>query len=199
MATDLKDNETASASLNIGGMTCVACVYHVERALTGVPGVTKARVNLGVERAAVEFSPTIATLDDLRRAVEEAGYRVETVSDRQQELERLAKTGEVRALRNRLLVAATGAILLFLGAFQGFPWVPGWMDLSFYPFLLWAVATPVLFWAGAGFYRSGLGAVRHGSANMHTLIALGTSTAYGYSVAVVLLEALRRRCWRGLG
>ncbi len=189
MATDIKDIETVSTSLNIGGMTCAACVYHVERALTGVPGVSKASVNLGVEKAAVEFSPGLTTMDDLRRAVEEAGYRVDAVGDRQQELDRLSKTEEMRALRNRLLVAATGAILLFLGAFNGFPWVSGWMEMSFYPFLLWAVATPVLFWAGAGFYRSGLGAVRHGSANMHTLIALGTSTAYGYSVAVVLLEA----------
>ncbi len=189
MATDLKDNATVSTSLNIGGMTCAACVYHVERALSGVPGVSKASVNLGVERAAVEFSPGLVTMEDLRRAVEEAGYRVEAVGDRQQELERLSKTEEMRALRNRLVVAATGAILLFLGAFKGFPWVPGWMELSFYPFLLWVVATPVLLWAGAGFYRSGLGAVRHGSANMHTLIVLGTSTAYGYSVAVVLLEA----------
>ena len=189
MATDLQDNATVSTSLNIGGMTCAACVYHVERALNGVPGVSKASVNLGVERAAVEFSPSLVTMEDLRRAVEEAGYRVEAVGDRQQELERLSKTEEMRSLRNRLLVAATGAILLFLGAFHGFPWVPGWMELSFYPFLLWAAATPVLLWAGAGFYRSGLDAVRHGSANMHTLIALGTGTAYGYSVAVVLLEA----------
>ena len=189
MTTDLKDNSTVSASLNIGGMTCAACVYHVERALSSVPGVSKANVNLGVEKAAVEFSPSLASMDDLRRAVEEAGYRVEAVGDRQQELERLSKTEEMRALRNRLLLAATGAILLFLGAFHGFPWVSGWMELSFYPFLLWAVATPVLLWAGAGFYSSGLGAVRHGSANMHTLIALGTGTAYGYSVAVVLLEA----------
>ena len=189
MATDLKDNETVSTSLNIGGMTCAACVYHVERALTGVPGVTKASVNLGVERAAVEFSPGVASLEDLRRAVEEAGYRVEAEGDRQQELERLSKTHEMRELSNRLGVAAVGAVLLILGGFKGFPWVSGWMELSFYPFLLWAVATPVLFWAGASFYRSGLGALRHGSANMHTLIALGTGTAYGYSVAVVLLEA----------
>ena len=189
MATGIEDRETVSASLNIGGMTCAACVYHVERALTGVQGVTKASVNLGVEKAAVEFSPSVATLDDLRRAVEGAGYRVETVGDRQQELERLSKTQEMSTLLNRLIVAATGAILLFLGAFHGFPWVPGWMELGFYPFLLWALATPVLLWAGAGFYRSGFGAVRHGSANMHTLIALGASTAYGYSVAVVLLEA----------
>ena len=189
MATDLRDNETVTTSLNIGGMTCAACVYHVERALTGVPGVAKASVNLGVERAAVEFSPGVASLDDLRRAVEEAGYRVEADGDRQHELERLSKTREMRELSNRLGVAAAGVILLFLGAFGGFPWVSGWMELSFYPFLLWAVATPVLFWAGAPFYRSGLVALRHGSANMHTLIALGTGTAYGYSVAVVLLEA----------
>ena len=189
MATELKDSERVSASLNIGGMTCAACVHHVERALSGVPGVSRAAVNLGVERATVEYVPGLAGLDDLRRAVEDAGYFVESAGDRERELERLSKAREVRALRNRLMVAAAGAVLLFLGAFGGFPWVPGWMDLGFYPFLLWAVATPVIFWAGASFYRSGLGALRHGAANMHTLIALGTGTAYGYSVAVVLLEA----------
>ncbi len=189
MTADVKNRETVSASLNIGGMTCAACVYHVERALNGVPGVTKANVNLGVEKAAVEFSPGLATLDDLRRAVEEAGYRVEAVGDRQQELERLSRTQEMRALSRRLAVAVTGAVLLFLGSFDGFPWVSGWMQLGYYPFLLWALATPMQFWAGASFYRSGFGALRHGAANMHTLIALGTTTAYGYSAAVVLLDA----------
>ena len=189
MATGLKDTETVSTSLNIGGMTCAACVYHVERALNGVPGVASASVNLGVEKATVQYSPRLAGLSELRRAVEEAGYSVESAGDRERELERLSKARETAELRNRLLVAASGAILLFLGAFRGFPWVAGWMDLAFYPFLLWAVATPVLFWAGAPFYRSGLTALRHGSANMHTLIALGTGAAYGYSAAVVLLES----------
>ena len=188
MATNVKDTETVSASLNIGGMTCAACVYHVEHALAGVPGVTRAVVSLGVERATVEYAPSIAGPVDLRRAVEHAGYTVESAGDRERELERLSKVHEMRAIRNRLAVAAAGAVLLFLGAFNGFPWVSGWMELSFYPFVLWALATPVLFWAGASFYRSGLGALRHGSANMHTLIALGTGTAYGYSVAVVLME-----------
>ena len=189
MATETREFETTSTSLNIGGMTCAACVHHVERALSGVPGVSNASVNLGVERATVEFAPELASLDDLRRAVEDAGYRIETEGDRQRELERLSKVREMRELRDRFAVAASGAVLLFLGAFKGFPWVSGWMEVSFYPFLLWAVATPVLFWAGAQFYRSGLGALRHGSANMHTLIALGTATAYGYSAAVVLLQA----------
>lgn len=188
MAIEIKDTETVSASLNIGGMTCAACVYHVERALNGVPGVASASVNLGVEKATVQYVPEVAGLEELRRAVEEAGYTVESSGDRERELERLSKAREIQDLRNRLVVAASGAILLFLGAFSGFPWVSGWMDLAFYPFLLWAVATPVLFWAGGPFYRSGLTALRHGSANMHTLIALGTGTAYCYSVAVVLLE-----------
>ena len=188
MATELRETETVSATLNIGGMTCAACVYHVERALNGVPGVASASVNLGVERATVQYSPDLSGLDELRQAVEEAGYTVESSGDRERELERLSKVREMEALRNRLALAASGAILLFLGAFNGFPWVSGWMDLAFYPFLLWAVATPAIFWAGAPFYRSGLVALRHGSANMHTLIALGTGTAYGYSAAVVLLE-----------
>ena len=188
MATGIREPETVSASLNIGGMTCAACVYHVERALGGVPGVAKATVSLGVERATVEYAPGLTGLEDLRRAVEGAGYRVESAGDRQRELERLSKVHEVREFSNRLAIAAFGSILLFLGGFRGFPWVEGWMELAFYPFLLWAVATPVLFWAGAQFYRSGFNALRHGAANMHTLIALGTGTAYGYSVAVVLLE-----------
>ena len=189
MATEVTQAETVSTSLNIGGMTCAACVYHVERALNGVPGVNRASVNLGVEKATVDYSPGLAGLDDLRRAVEEAGYTVESAGDREREMERLSKVREVRALRSRLIVAASCAILLFLGAFKGFPWVAGWMETGFYPFLLWGLASLVLFWAGGSFYRSGLGALRHGSANMHTLIALGTGTAYGYSVAVVLLDA----------
>ena len=190
MAMKVRDSEVVSASLNIGGMTCAACVYHVERALGAVPGVNSATVNLGVEKATVEYAPGLAGLDDFRRAIEGAGYRVESAGDRQRELERLSRVHETRELGRRLSVAFLGAVLLFLGGFKGFPWVAGWMELTFYPFLLWAVATPVLFWAGAQFYRSGLVALRHGSANMHTLIALGTGTAYGYSVAVVLLDAL---------
>ena len=189
MATEVRETETVSASLNIGGMTCAACVYHVERALSGVPGVARASVNLGVEKATVLYSPDLAGLDELRRAVEQAGYSIESSGDRERELERLSKVRETQSLRNRLVIAAGGAILLFLGAFNGFPWVSGWMELGFYPFLLWGLATPVIFWTGASFYRSGLTALQHGSANMHSLIALGTGTAYGYSVVVVLLEA----------
>ena len=183
---------TQSASLNIGGMTCSACVSHIENALRDVPGVAEANVNLGVERASVEFVPGMVELSDLQAAVEGAGYRVEGFNDsgdQERELERLSKVKEIRGLRNRLLFAGTGAILLLLGTFDVFPWVSNLMGRSYYPFLLWALATPVQFWAGSTFYTSGLGALRHRTSNMHTLIALGTTVAYGYSAAVVLLDA----------
>ena len=183
---------TKSASLIIGGMTCSACVSHIENALRDVPGVAEANVNLGVERASVEFVPGMVELSDLQAAVEGAGYRVEGFNDsgdQERELERLSKVKEIRDLRNRLLFAGTGAILLLLGTFDVFPWVSNLMSRSYYPFLLWALATPVQFWAGSTFYTSGLGALRHRTSNMHTLIALGTTVAYGYSAAVVLLHA----------
>ncbi|PKB85872.1 MAG: copper-translocating P-type ATPase [SAR202 cluster bacterium MP-NPac-SRR3961935-G1] len=183
---------TQSASLNIGGMTCSACVSHIENALREVPGVAEANVNLGVERATVEFIPGIVELSDLQAAVEGAGYRVEGFNDsgdQERELERLSKVKEIRELRNRLMFAGAGAILLFLGTFDVFPWVSNLMGRNYYPFLLWALATPVQFWAGSNFYTSGLGALKHGTSNMHTLIALGTTVAYAYSVTVVLLDA----------
>ena len=183
---------TQSASLNIGGMTCSACVSHIENALREVPGVAEANVNLGVERATVEFIPGIVELSDLQAAVEGAGYRVEGFNDsgdQERELERLSKMKEIMELRNRLMFAGAGAILLFLGTFDVFPWVSNLMGRNYYPFLLWALATPVQFWAGSNFYTSGLGALKHGTSNMHTLIALGTTVAYAYSVTVVLLDA----------
>ena len=184
---------TQSLALNVGGMTCAACVIHVENALKDAPGVVQASVNLAVERAAVEFVPGLTGLDAMRRAVEQAGYSLEAAepeAGQPGELERLARTGEIRALRRRLAVAGPGAVLLLLGTFEPLPWAPPLMALAWYPFLLWALATPVQLWAGAQFYAAGILPLRRGTPNMHTLIALGTTTAYLYSAAVVLLDAL---------
>ena len=182
------------AGLNIGGMTCASCVAHVEGALKGVEGVVSASVNLATERATLEYVPGVASLEAFSRAVNDAGYTVEAPSEEAQgglgELDRLARREETRALRNRFALSATLGAVLFLGSFDPLPWVSGLMDRTYYPFLLWALATPVQFWAGWKFYTSGLGALRHRTANMHTLIALGTSTAYLYSVAVVFVRTL---------
>ena len=184
----------ATMTLNIGGMTCASCVYHVESALAKVDGVADASVNLATEKATVKYYAGVTGREEFTLAVADAGYRVEGIDrglpDGREELDRLAKVKEIRALRNRVALAGTGAILLFLGTFGGFPWVEGFLARSYYPFLLWAVATPVQFWAGWTFYSSGLPSLRHGTANMHTLIAIGTSVAYAFSVVVILLDAI---------
>ncbi len=180
----------SKATLTIGGMTCAACVSHVEGALQGVTGVLEASVNLATEKATVEYLPGVAGTVTFREAVSAAGYQLvasgEGPEDTNSELERLSRTGETRTFRRRFIVSAVGAVLLFLGSFHAFPWAFALSSLAYFPFLLWAVATPVQLWAGWSFYRSGLGALRHGTSNMHTLIALGTTTAYGYSVVIVL-------------
>ena len=194
---------TSRMTLNLGGMTCASCVAHVESALKGVSGVTEAAVNLATEKATVDYVAGIAELDDFRQAVEEAGYRVEGLDtdtgSTKEEMDRLAKVKEIRALGNKVMLAGAGAILLFLGTFGAFPWVDSFMERGFYPFLLWAVATPIQFWAGWMFYSSGIPPVRHRRANMHTLIAMGTSTAYLYSVAVVLLDSVSPQVLVGNG
>lgn len=185
---------TAQLNLAIGGMTCAACVVHVEQALRTAPGVVAASVNLATERASVSYHPGQSDLAALRRAVEDYGYRIEGVAGEEQdaaaELSRLSRTSEIHYYRRRCALALTAGLLLFLGSFHPLPWTPWLQSWAYYPWLLWALATPVQFWAGWPFYRSGLAALRHGAANMHTLIALGSSVAYGYSAALVVLGTL---------
>lgn len=182
---------TAQLNLSIGGMTCAACVTHVEHALQSVPGVVNASVNLATERAAVTYHPDTAGLSDFRQAVADYGYRLDGVADSEQdaaaELERLSRAAEIRCYRRRCLLALAAGLLLLLGSFHAFPWNDALQQWAGHPWLLWGLATPVQFWAGWPFYVSGLAALRHGAANMHTLIALGSSVAYGYSAAVTVL------------
>ena len=181
-------------NLSVGGMTCASCVAHVEGALKSVRGVMSVNVNLASEKVAVEYVPGVASLQDFRRAVEETGYTVEGLAEsgvgEKGELDRLSRVKEIRSLRNKFAFAASLGAIIFLGSFDGFPWVSNLMNRTYYPFLLWALATPVQFWAGWTFYTPGLGAIKHRTANMHTLIALGTSVAYLYSVVIVFIRTL---------
>jgi len=132
--------------------------------------------------------PGVVSLNALRKAVEDAGYNMDGVAGDgttdEDEIERLSKTREVRELRNKLVMALTLGIVVIMGTLKDvFPWMPEFLQNRY---TLWALATPVVFWAGWGFFTSGLGAVRHGTANMFTLIALGTGTAYLFSAAVTV-------------
>ena len=172
----------------VSGMTCAACVYHVGEAIRTVPGVADVSVNLATSRATVNLDDHAAVdppLDELARAVADAGYRLDT--DATNSDAATGRSDEERDLLRRFLVATIGGVLLLLGGFPALPWTHGLLALWWYPLLLWAVATPVQLWAGWPFYVAGFAGLRRLQPNMHTLIALGTSVAYGYSAAMVLL------------
>ena len=176
---------TDTAGVGIDGMTCASCVGRVERALAAVPGVLSASVNLATERAEVTRMKGTATARELLAAVHGAGY---TAHD-------LAAAQPVTPVRSqggwRVAVAALLSAPLMLpmavGAFTGDMhalMLNGWLQLL--------LAAPVQFWLGARFYRAGWRAVRAGSANMDLLVALGTSAAFGLSVAGLLKDGSGR-------
>jgi len=161
-------------------MTCASCVARVEQALSGVPGVISANVNLASEKATVEYVEG-TELADLKRAVKEAGYELGSEAETLEDVTTAARR-EIKAVRNRFVIAVVLAATI-----MALMWAP---SFSGKPYLLWALATPVQFWAGLRFYRGAWGALRHRTADMNTLVAVGTSAAYFYSMVAVLFPAL---------
>ncbi|HET8598873.1 MAG TPA: heavy metal translocating P-type ATPase [Segeticoccus sp.] len=203
----------SSCVLEIGGMTCAACVGRVEKALSRVDGVLEASVNLAAETASVSFDPARVGLEDLTAAVAKAGYSgmprasvPDTAPPAASGTSAAAsasadpggvdgrderKLAELRALQRRWQAALTTGLGL-----MAVMYVPIYLDtMDWLMPLILVVATAVQFWAGADIYRAAWAAARHRSTTMHTLVALGTSISWGYSTFVTLWPGLAER-WR---
>jgi Cu+-exporting ATPase len=172
------DVRTVKQALPIGGMTCAACVRHVERALSKVDGVLSAQANLATERAMVEYLPHLVALDDLRRAVEGAGYELLRLDDvlgaDGPDLDEL----KMQQARRRLIIswAFTGPIIVLMLAHMFFHFA--WPSMMAVDIALFALALPVLVWPGWATFRSAWTSATHGGANMDVLIAVGTAVAW---------------------
>ena len=183
--------EPTQVVLPVTGMTCASCVRRIERALAKVPGVQEAAVNLATEQARVVFDPSVADVDQLGAAVTKAGYKVGQSAatvvppahgaaapvDRH-ELERQREVDDLK--RKSFVSLGVGAVMM------AFMYLPVGTDMkTLAPFLLIA-GTVIQFWAGRPFYQAAWAAGKHGGTNMNTLVAVGTSVAYGYSAFVTL-------------
>jgi len=171
---------TKKSIFPVGGMTCASCVARVEQALSSVPGVISANVNLASEKATVDYVEG-TEVANLRRAVKDAGYELGSEAETLEDVT-IAAQRELRNIRNRFILAAVLA-----SAIMALMWAPSFAGK---PYLLWALATPVQFWAGWRFYRGTWGALKHRTADMNTLIVVGTSAAYLYSIVAVLFPGL---------
>ncbi len=184
---------TTSIEIAIQGMHCASCVQNIEKALLQSRGVTKAAVNLATEKANVEYIPSEISLAEIQRTIEQTGYKVLKVPSE----EEVRDTGkaihekEYRRLKQKFFTGLALAVIIFLGSStHWFPWVP---DFLSHFFVLWLLATPVQFWIGWQFYKGAGSAFKHHRADMNTLIAVGTSAAYLYSVAATVFPSLFAR------
>jgi P-type Cu+ transporter len=184
METINEKEQLARITISVTGMTCASCVRRVERALTKVPGVLEASVNVANERATVEYLAGEVGPRELEKAVEGAGYGVIREDERSSVED--SHERDYRKLRTDFLLAAALTAVILVGSlphmFEFMLPVPtGWLNLG-----LLLLATPVQLWAGWRFYRGAWGALKHGQANMNTLVVMGTSAAYLYSVVATL-------------
>ncbi len=183
-------------TLPVQGMSCASCVKRVESALGGLDGVVSAGVNFATERATVQYIPGAVSVADFKKAVKDAGYEImdigpvetEDVVDR----ERAAREAEFRKLKRKFITGLVLVIPVFLLAY----WKMFGLD-RLYPlnrntdFLLQLLfQTPIQFWVGWQFYAGAWKAGKHGAADMNTLIAVGTSAAYLYSVLAMAFPHL---------
>jgi P-type Cu+ transporter len=188
---------TRELDLPIEGMTCASCVNRIERFLNRTPGVEVATVNLATETATIRYHPAVADRDALVRAVEASGYDVRATP-------KVEPAGPAPSLAAQLagddLARARAARGLLLRALVSIAVALGIMALMFAPQTVLSMtelnrlvllpATFVQFWAGGRFYRAAWRAARHGAANMDTLVAVGTTAAWAYSVVVTLWPTL---------
>jgi Cu+-exporting ATPase len=186
---------TAQASFSVEGVTCASCVGRVERALGRTVGVLDAAVNLATEKATITYLPDAVDLDQLKGAVRKAGYEVREASP-SKERTGSKREGELRALRTEVALAAGLTLPIFLldmipmmipplGA-----WFHGLVPMERLYLLFFILATAVQFGPGLRFYQKGWPALRRGSPDMNSLVMLGTTAAYGYSVVATFLPGL---------
>lgn len=182
------DLATGEADLAIENLSDPGDVQRLEKTLTAVDGVLSAQVNLASERARVRYVPTIASQQDLRRAAKSAGFEVTAQGGDAEDAERDARKADVARQARLMWIGVLFTVPLFLLSMaRDLGLLP--MALAHAPWIDWlffALATPVQFYVGLSYYINGAKALRNGSANMDVLVALGSSAAYFYSVAVLL-------------
>ena len=178
-------------TIAIGGMTCASCIGRVERAIRALPGVAEASVNLATEKASIAYLPATLSPARIVQAIRDAGYDAREEADDSA----LPAAGEYDTLAREVRFALVFVLpLVFIS--MGPMLVPGLAGLmsTLLPHDSWGLvelilATPVQFWAGRRFYRQGWGELKHLSPGMNSLVMIGSSAAYFYSVMALLVPS----------
>ncbi len=198
-------------SFPVDGMTCASCVNRITRFLRKVDGVEDATVNLAAETATVRFDPGVVAVGELADAVEAAGYVARLaeapLTDHASDIAEVAEAKRARdevaarhveSLRRRIILATILTIPILAGLAR-MTVAPGLPSILSEPVVQLALATPVQLWAGWPFYAGAWNALRHRSTDMNTLIAVGTTAAFLYSLAAIAVPDFFRAAGLGMG
>ena len=178
-----------NVNLKLRGMSCAACASSIESAILAVPGVAECNVNFGAEQANVRYNPRQTNIEEIQDAVESAGYSAYSLQEQEMftgedDVEKTVRQAESRDLIRKIIVGSIISIILIVGSLPmmtglELPFIPAWLHNSRLQMILTA---PVQFWCGYRFYIGAWKAFKRHAATMDTLIALGTSAAYFYSL-----------------
>ncbi len=184
----------AQTRIGVENLRCASCVQFIENELKATPGVLNASVNVGTQEATVDYLPEKTALASLNTAIETWGYQTRPAASQEPvDQQQAAHEKEYRRLMNRFWFAALVSLPVLVTAYPQFiPIVRDWsMEMLR---LAWAGAAlltlPVLFWSGSDFFSGAWAALKHRSANMNTLIALGTGAAWIYSTFAILFPGI---------
>ncbi|MBU0460759.1 MAG: heavy metal translocating P-type ATPase [Nanoarchaeota archaeon] len=174
---------TEKTIIKVSGMHCQSCVTILDKALNKEKGVKSATVNFSTEKAAVEYDPKLIDEETLLKVIKKKGYDGHVAKDSNAKLEEQKKKDELKRQKSKVILSSIFALpALILGMFlKDF--------LPFQDYIMWFLATPIQFYIGKPFYQGAWAALKNKTSNMDTLIAMGTSAAYFYSVYVVLFAA----------
>jgi Cu+-exporting ATPase len=176
---DAEEPSGTALELAVEGMSCAACAGRIERSLERLPNV-HAQVNLATETATVRYEPSETSVDALLDAVRWAGYDATPLGVRDEDAATATAEAERRSLRRRAIVSAALSVPVMLLAMVPSLQFDGWQWVTF------ALTTPVILWAALPFHRATIRGLRHRTTTMDTLISLGTTAAYVWSVVALL-------------
>jgi Cu+-exporting ATPase len=170
-------------------MSCASCASNIEDAIRSLPGVETCNVNFGAEQAAVTYDPQRTDIGAIQAAVNAAGYAAHPLPDQdvlseENDVEKSARLAESRDLTRKVWVGGMISAILVIGSLPAMtglsiPFLPLWLHN---PWLQLILTVPVQFWAGSSFFINAWKALKHHTATMDTLVAIGTGTAYLYSL-----------------
>jgi Cu+-exporting ATPase len=175
-------------TLKLRGMSCAACANNIESAIRTVPGVEACSVNFGAEQASVTYNAQITDISSIQAAVDEAGYVAQPMQEDvlavDTDAEQAEQQAEERQLTRKVWGSGIVSAILVIGSFPAMtgisvPVIPLWLH---HPLLQLILTAPVLIWAGKSFFINAWKALKRHTATMDTLVAVGTGTAYLYSL-----------------